>query len=429
MKYDKSNELFYRSRKVIPLGSQTFSKSFYQFPVGASPLFIDRGSDAYVWDVDENKYIDYMLSLMPVVLGHGDNHVDQSIRDQLEKGIIFSLSSELEVQLAELLVDLIPSAEMVRFSKNGSDVTSAAVRLCRAYTGRDYIAVAGYHGWHDWYIATTSRDIGIPDDVKRMSLSFKFNDIESLEELFKKYPNSIAGVILEPAGVCDPDAGFLEDVRSITDQYGSVLIFDEIVTGFRIDIGGAQNKYGVLPDLSVFGKAMANGMPISAIVGKRRIMKLLEEVFFSGTFGGEILSIVAAITTINKLIDNDAPSVFHSLGQHISKNVSDIIDELYLQDVVNMAGTDWWPRINVEAYKGVSKTTNVSLLRQELIENGILMTGAFNLSLSHNRQEIIDKTISSLRLALTNFSEYLNDSNPQRFLRGEPVRPIFQVRG
>ena len=280
----RSNELYERALKTIPLASQTFSKSAMNFPRGASPLFFERGQGAYVWDYDGNKYVDYVLGLMPIILGYCDPDVDEAIRNQLNNGIIFSLPSDLEVQLSEKLIELIPCAEMVRFSKNGSDVTSAAIRLARAHTGRDRIAVSGYHGWHDWYIGTTARNLGVPKSVQDLSSKFIFNDPDSLERLFKTDPVGFAAVILEPTGACEPEDGFLERVRELCDQYGVVLVFDEIVTGFRVDMGGAQRKYGVTPDLATFGKAMANGMPISTIVGRREIMKLMDDIFFSGTF-------------------------------------------------------------------------------------------------------------------------------------------------
>ena len=205
-----SNKLYDRAIKTIPLASQTFSKSAMNFPKGASPLFFKKGQGAYVWDHDGNKYIDYVLGLMPIILGYCDPDVDESIRKQLDNGIIFSLSSELEVQLSEKLVELIPCAEMVRFGKNGSDVTSASIRLARAFTGRDKIAVSGYHGWHDWYIGTTTRNLGVPKAVQSLSSKFIFNDPDSLEYLFKHNPSDFAAVILEPDGVHSPEKGFLE---------------------------------------------------------------------------------------------------------------------------------------------------------------------------------------------------------------------------
>jgi glutamate-1-semialdehyde 2,1-aminomutase len=423
----RSNELYERALKTIPLASQTFSKSAMNFPRGASPLFFERGQGAYVWDYDGNKYVDYMLGLMPIILGYCDPDVDEAIRNQLNNGIIFSLPSDLEVQLSEKLIELIPCAEMVRFSKNGSDVTSAAIRLARAHTGRDRIAVSGYHGWHDWYIGTTARNLGVPKSVQDLSSKFIFNDPDSLERLFKTDPAGFAAVILEPTGVCEPEDGFLERVKELCDQYGVVLVFDEIVTGFRVDMGGAQRKYGVTPDLATFGKAMANGMPISTIVGRREIMKLMDDIFFSGTFGGETLSLSAALATITKLEKINAPEVFERTGKTIRDAVQSIITDFELDDIVSVAGVDWWPRIVVGAYGKNSQIEMTTLLRQELIEHGIFMGNGFNLSIAHN-DNVISETLTRIYQALEIFSIYLKMSNPMSNLRGDLIKPIFKVR-
>jgi glutamate-1-semialdehyde 2,1-aminomutase len=398
------------------------------FPRGASPLFFERGQGAYVWDYDGNKYVDYVLGLMPIILGYCDPDVDEAIKNQLNNGIIFSLPSDLEMQLSEKLIELIPCAEMVRFGKNGSDVTSAAIRLARAHTGRDRIAVSGYHGWHDWYIGTTARNLGVPKCVQELSSKFIFNDPDSLERLFKTDPTGFSAVILEPAGACEPEDGFLERVRELCDQYGVVLVFDEIVTGFRVDMGGAQRKYGVTPDLATFGKAMANGMPISTIVGKREIMKLMDDIFFSGTFGGETLSLAAALATITKLEKINAPEVFERIGRNIRDAVQSIITDFELDDIVSVAGVDWWPRIVVDAYGKNSQIEMNTLLRQELIEHGIFMGGGFNLSIAHNDDNIISETLIGIHQALERFSTYLKTDNPMSNLRGELIKPVFKVR-
>src|SRR3989344_6281565 len=277
----KSHELFKKVIKVIQLASQTFSKSYLQFIKGQAPLFADRAKGAHIWDVDGNEYTDMISSLLPVVLGYQYPAIDKAIRDQLKKGIIFSLSSPLEYELAQLLIKHIPCAEMIRFGKNGSDVTTGAIRVARAYTGRDYVAVCGYHGWHDWYIGSTARDLGVPKSTKDLTLKFSYNDIESLKKLFKKYPGKIAAVIMEPMNYVEPDKGFLEEVKRITHKGGALLIFDEVICGFRYSLGGAQKYFKVTPDLSCFGKAMANGMPISALVGKKKYMKTVEKIFYS----------------------------------------------------------------------------------------------------------------------------------------------------
>jgi len=427
--FEKSDDLYKRALGSIPLASQTFSKSAMNLVKGASPLFLSHGEGAYVWDPDGNRYIDYILGLMPLVLGYRDVDVDNAIVDQLHKGIIFSLPSEIEMELAEKLIDMVPSADMVRYGKNGSDVTTAAVRLARAFTGRDRIASCGYHGWHDWYIGTTTRDCGVPSVVKDLTSPFNFNDANSLEDLLRSAPDDFAGVILEPEGVLEPDPEFLPAVRELTEKFGVVLIFDEIISGFRASNGGAQERYGVIPDLSVFGKALGNGMPISAVVGRRDIMELMTTIFFSGTFGGEALSLAAAVATLNKLSRLDAPSLFRNLNKKLRKGVGAAIDTNELASEVKIAGPDWWPRLVLSPPKGLDQRGFTSLLRQELIANGILMGAAFNFCTPHADSTVLNESLQAFERVFAKLKEYLLTPSPMSHLRGEQICPVFQVRG
>ena len=274
-----------RSLRLIPSGSQTFSKGPSQFVQGVAPVFLKRGSGSHVWDVDGNEYVDYMMALGPVILGHNFLAVTEAATRQMADGVAFSQAHPLEVELAELLVETIPCAEMVRFGKNGSDATSAAVRVARAYTEREMVACCGYHGWQDWYIGTTTRNRGVPRAVQELTATFRYNDLASLEQIFARHPCQVAAVIMEPIGIEEPRDGFLEQVRELATREGTILIYDEVITGFRLAMGGAQEHFGVVPDLACFGKAMGNGFPISTVVGRRDIMELFDEVFFSSTFG------------------------------------------------------------------------------------------------------------------------------------------------
>ena len=426
--FDKTAALYARALETIPLASQTFSKSVMSTVEGAAPLFLERGDGARAWDVDGNAYIDYVLGLLPIVLGYRDVDVDGAIRAQLDKGISFSLATSLEPDLAERLVEIIPCAEMVRFGKNGSDATSAAIRLARAHTGRDKIAICGYHGWHDWYIGTTARHLGVPDAVRALSAIFRYNDADSLETLLKQGPDAFAAVILEPAGLEAPQPGFLEAVRSLCDRYGVVLVFDEIVTGFRIHLGGAQAVYGVTPDLASFGKAMGNGMPISAIVGRRDIMLRMNDIFFSGTFGGEALSLAASIATIDKLRRLDGPARFAALGQRLKRGVGEVIDSNGLKQELTVRGGDWWPAVTATGNGRADAVLVSSLLKQELIEAGVLMGSTFNLCLAHDAEDVIDETLAAWRSAAGKLAEALASNDPAARLRGKRMQPVFQVR-
>lgn len=426
--YAESDALFERASAVIPTASQTFSKSSTQYVRGASPLFLREGRGAHVWDVDGNRYLDHVLALLPVVLGYCDPDVDAAITSQLARGISFSLPTTLEVELAERLVALIPCAEMVRFGKNGSDATSAAVRVARAATGRDRVALTGYHGWHDWYIGTTTRDLGVPAAVASLSATFPFNDADALEVLLRDDPGGFAAVVLEPAGATEPEPGFLERVRELTERHGVVLIFDEIVTGFRISLGGAQEHYGVTPDLATFGKAMGNGMPISALVGRRDLMSLLSEVFFSGTFGGEALSLAASIATIDKLRAVDGPAAVRRAGVRLGQVANSALEEQKLDGRVAVGGQPWLPRLVLDP-GDLDRELFISLVRQELVSAGLLATGGLNLCVAHDDDAVIEEAASAWRTVAERLAVVLADDDPKAHLKGELVQLVFQPRG
>ena len=297
--FEKSQAMLARAEKVIPLGSQTFSKSRTQYPYGVSPYFITRGQGSRVWDMDGNEYIDFVSSLASITLGYQDPDVTSAVRRQLdESGVIFSLPHPLETEVAELICEMVPCAERVRFGKNGSDATSGAIRVARAFTGRDRVAVCGYHGWQDWYIGSTARHRGVPQATRDLTHAFNYNDLESLNTQLKAHSGEFAAVIMEPMNVVEPHPGFLEGVKALAHKHGALLVFDETITGFRYANGGAQALFGVTPDLATFGKGLANGYPVSAVAGRADVMKQMEEIFFSFTFGGEALSLAAAKATL-----------------------------------------------------------------------------------------------------------------------------------
>jgi len=288
--------------------------------------------------------------------------------------------------------------------------------------------VGGYHGWHDWYIGTTQRNLGVPDAVSALSVSFPFNDVGALEDLLTAEPDAYAAVILEPAGIDDPAPGFLQAVRDLCDRYGTVLVFDEIVTGFRLSLGGAQAHYGVTPDLASFGKALGNGMPISAVVGRRDIMRRMEDIFFSGTFGGEALSLAAALATLDALENESAPERIARAGRRLRDGVEGIVDETSLGNEFTVKGPDWWPAVIPSGNGRADAMLTASLLKQELIERGILMGPTFNLCLAHDDSAVIEDTLAAWRGAAIAVGEALALNDPVRALRGKPMQPVFQVR-
>jgi glutamate-1-semialdehyde 2,1-aminomutase len=291
----RSDEWYARATGLIPGYTQTLAKGPAQHVGGVAPKYLQRGKGSHVWDVDGNEFIDFSMAIGPLSLGYGYDAVDRAIREQLEDGITFSMMHPLEVEVAELVREVVPNAEMVRYSKTGADVTSAAVRLARAFTGRSKVICCGYHGWHDWYISVTDRALGVPNAVQSLTLSFNYNDMESVTAALDE---NTACAILEPMIFDEPRDGFLQELKAACQRNGTLLIFDEMWTGFRFALGGAQQRFGVQADLMCYSKAIANGMPLAVLAGRGDVMRLFEkDVFFYTTFGGEALSLAAAKAT------------------------------------------------------------------------------------------------------------------------------------
>ena len=427
MRYHKSEALLERALKTIPLGTQTFSKSLTQYPYGVSPYFIVRGQGSHVWDADGNEYIDFINAQASITLGYKDADVTEAVRAQLDEGVIFSLAHTIEMEVSERIVDMVPCAEMVRFGKNGSDATAGAIRLARAYTGRDRIAVCGYHGWQDWYIGSTARHRGVPQATRSLTHGFVYNDADSLEKLLREYPSEFAAVILEPMNVAEPQQQFLETIALLTRQHGAVLVFDETITGFRYANGGAQEYFGVTPDLATFGKGLANGYPVSAVAGRRDLMKLMEEIFFSFTFGGEALSLAAASATLDKLRRNNVCARLAGQGQKLIDGVKSRIAAHRVGEFVSITGHPSWSFLLLKDVPGVSQWELKTLMMQEFFARGVLSYGTHNLSFAHGDAEIerllavYDEVFPLLRAAAF-------DGRLGELLRCKPLEPLFKVR-
>jgi len=429
MKYQfsESNRLFKKVSAVIPLASQTFSKSYLQFVGGQSPLFLERGKGAQVWDVDGNKYTDFISALLPVILGYQYKPVDDAISAQLKSGIIFSLPSPLEYELASLLVKHIPGAEMVRFGKNGSDATTGAIRVARAVTGRDHVAACGYHGWHDWYIGATTRNLGVPKATQKLTHIFEYNNIDSLKNIFKKHKSEVAAVIMEPMNYVEPKKGFLKSVKKLARENGALLIFDETITGFRWSLGGAQKYFGVTPDLSTFGKSMANGMPISALVGKKKYMKKVEDVFYSFTQGGEALSIAAAIATIKEIEKKSVINYIWKLGKYLQDETAKLIDLNGLEHILKITGKPCWQVFKISPAKKYTDLEIKSFLQQQIIQEGFLWYGQHNMSFSHTRKDI-EALLQVYKKAFAQLKEAIERRELKKAIKGKPIANIFKVR-
>jgi len=418
----ESNRLYERAIKIMSPVTQTLAKGPGQYVNGVAPKYLKKGSGAHVWDVDGNEYIDYNMAIGPLSLGYCYPKVDAAIAAQLKDGITFSMMHELEVTLAELVNKVIPNAEAIRISKTGADVTSAAVRVARAFTGRKKVLCCGYHGWHDWYISVTSRNSGIPQEIADLSATFDYNDIQSVKDALDE---DTACVILEPFVFEAPKNNFLQELKEVCEANGTLLIFDEMWTGFRIAVGGAQEYFEVTPDLACYSKAFANGMPISLLTGRKEIMDLFnEEVFFFTTFGGEALSLAAAVATIQEMIDQNVPAYLAAKGKLLKDGYNAIAEELGIGHLTKCIGYDCRSLITFDAAAGNPLEVK-SYVQQELFRKGILWSGFHNMSFSHTDEDI-QYTLKAYREVLQLLKEAVDKKEVAALLKGKPVEAVFR---
>ncbi len=432
-KRDVSQSLAWQARaaKVIPGASQTFSKSTNQYVYGVSPAMLQRGKGCCVWDVDGNEYIDYVQGLLPNILGYAHDEVNAAASAQLAEGHSFSLPHPVEVELAERLTRLIPCAEMVRFGKNGSDATSGAVRAARAFTKRERVACCGYHGWQDWYIGSTLRHAGVPQAVRDLTHPFPYNDLAALDALLGAHPGEFAAVIMEPFNFFQPAPGYLQSVKDLAHQHGALLIFDEICCGFHLGLGGAQKKFGVTPDMACFGKAMGNGFPIAAVVGRAEVMHTFEDIFFSFTFGGEVASMAACLKVLDILEHTDALARMASAGRTLQDGFNTLAKLAGIHPQLECIGDPVWSLIKfrdgVGENGGKDSFVTRSLFSQEAVKRGILLLVTHNISAAHDHVAI-EQTLRVYAEVMKTLAVWLKDPNPERFLEGPVIAPVFKVR-
>jgi len=427
-RYAHSRELLARAERVIPMATQTFSKSRLQFPAGRAPHFLERGAGGRVWDVDGNEYVDLVAGLLPVMLGYRDPDVDAAVRAQLDRGITLSLATRLECELAERLVEVIPCAEMVRFGKNGTDATSAAVRVARAATGRERIVACGYHGWQDWYVGATARSMGVPRCVRALTHRVPYNDPRALEDVFAARPGEVAALIMEPMHTEAPAPGYLEGAQALCRREGAVLVFDEIITGFRLAAGGAQQLFGLTPDLACFGKALGNGMPVSALVGRAGLMRELEEVFVSGTFGGEALSLAAAIAVVDKIGREPVIERLWRTGVTLGDAVEARIAAHGLEEVISISGKPPLRALSFRAHPHASPEVIKTLYVTGMLAEGVLTLGSHNVMYAHDEADVA-RVLAAYDTTLAHIAAELERPGVAERLGCEPIRPVFALRG
>jgi len=417
----ESDLLYQRALGLIPSVTQTLAKGPAQYVNGVAPKYLKKGKNAHVWDVDGNQFIDLNMGIGPLSIGYSIPEIDDAIRAQLEDGITFSMMHPLEVEVAELIRDVVPNTESVRYSKTGADVVSAAVRLSRAFTKKNKILCCGYHGWHDWYIAVTDRNNGIPKIIEDLTFTFNYNDIESVKD---SIDDDVACIILEPFVFQAPTNDFLQELRKLCDEKGILLVFDEMWTGFRVSLGGAQEYFGVRADLAVFSKAVANGMPLAILTGRADIMALLDkDVFFYTTFGGEALSLAAAKATIEYMRKHDVQRVIAEKGKRLREGYNEIASSLGM-DYTVCSGFDCRTIITFDASAG-NPLELKSLVQQEMIKRGVLWGGFHNVSFSLTDSDI-DHILAAYAEVLPILKNAVDSKNVAILLRGEPVSPVFR---
>jgi glutamate-1-semialdehyde-2,1-aminomutase len=375
LKLEKSERLWEEALDLVPGGVLGIRRP-YNFVAGEYPLFIEEGRGGRIWDVDGNEYIDFLCAYGPIILGHREEEIDEAVHEQMERGFCFNLCQPAQNDLCRKLRELIPSAEQSFIVKTGSDATTASVRLARGFTGRDKIIRCGYHGWHDWCVEVHG---GVPESVYEKTLEFKYNDLAALEKLFSENKGEVACVIITPVGhplakpIEEPAPGFLEGVRDLVHKNGAVLIFDEVRTGFRVALGGAQERYGVTPDMTLIGKAMANGYAIAAVCGKRDIMKKLAdgEVFISSTYFPNSLEIVAALKTI-EILERDR--VLDSIWERGTKFLTHLMETIDFQAAhAHLSGIPPMPYITFPADQEKKYKERRKVFFTEAIRRGLFM--------------------------------------------------------
>lgn len=412
-KYKYSSKLYGEARKLFPYGTQLFSRRPELGALGQTPIYFEKMKNAHFWDVDGNEFIDTAMGIGPVILGYAYDKVDNAVKKQIDKGVLGSINNSLEIELAQTIVDMVSSAEMVKFCKSGGEADAIAVRIARGYTGKEKVLFCGYHGWHDWYLAAnlesdSSLDQhllpglnpkGVPESLSGTCLPFEYNNLDQLNSLLKKNEGEVACIIMESTRFMQPDKGFLEGVRQLADEYKCVLIFDEVITGFRMSKGGAQEYYGVTPDLSTFAKAIANGYPLAAVVGQRKIMETQADNFISSTYWSDCTSLAAGLATLNEINNKPVIETINKIGHTLISHMRQMAQEHDIAVDVLGHGFDFTMNFNY-----VDDSAEImTLFIQEMVARGIYTNGVFYPCFTHTSEDVekimlaIDEVFSLLK--------------------------------
>jgi len=430
MKFDKSMDIYNEAVELIPMGTSTFSRNPNHFVIGKSPLFIKSAKGCRLYDVDGNEFIDYSMSLSMVTLGYANSEINEAAKKAIDEGLIYTLSCPEESALAKKITKLVPCAEMVRFFKNGSDSCEAAARLARNYTDKQKILTIaeGYHGFHDWFVASTQRTKGIQKILTDQVLKCPYNDIECIENTINSHKDEIAALMMEPLIRYEPKQGFLERIRELTEENGIILVFDEMKTGFRLDVGGGQQYFNVTPDLAIFGKGVSNGFPLSVLAGKKFLMNQFEDenCFMSGSYATEKASLCASLKALEILERGNAINHIWQTGTLLKKGIENLISKYNLNNTIKIIGLAPMSHFIISNHECANANEIKSFLQQECIKRGYLFVGYHHTSLAHRTEdikmtlEIYDEVFLLLKIAL-------EENNLQSKIEGKLIS-AFEVR-
>ena len=404
----RSMQLYQRAVELIPGATQLISRRPTRFAYGVSPVYAQRAQGARFWDVDGHEYIDWVSGIGSIILGYADPVVDQAVQQQLSQGVVYSINHELELELAEYLVQQIPCAEMVRYAKGGGEACAIAIRIARGSTGRDKVLFCGYHGWHDWYLAANLSDdasldshlfpgiepTGVPQALQGTALPFPYGDLPALQELLQQHRGEVAAIIMEPLRSEEPPAGYLQGVRELATEHQVVFIFDEVSTGFRPSAGGVQPVLGVEPDMAVFAKSISNGYPMGAVVGKRSVMEAASQMFVSSTYWSDTIGLRAALTTLQEVASRGVPEYLQEFGSRLKDQLNEVATEIGL--AVRCTGLDWFPHLQFDEEDTQKQTQLATLYIQEMAKRGCHGYASFYLNAAQGEAELT-QTLAAAR--------------------------------
>lgn len=432
----RSLEWYERAGRVIPGVTQLLSRRPTRAALGVSPIYAARAKGCRIWDVDGNEYVDWVSGVGPIILGYADEVVDEAVKEQIGRGSIYTLVHEKSVELAEELVRLIPSAQMVRYAKGGGEACAVAVRIARGVTGKDRVLFCGYHGWHDWYLAANLggqrldehllpgiEPIGVPRGLEGTAIPFRYGDLGMLEDLLKQHAGQTACIIMEPMRTELPPPGFLEGVRHLATRHGVVLIFDEVSSGFRIALGGAQEYTGVVPDMSVFAKAISNGYPMAAVVGKREFMEPAARMFISSAYWDDNIGLAAALATLRELERRQAPAYFEKLGDEFKQRIDRAAQEAGLD--ARCVGVAAHPGIRFAVEDPVALKKVHTLFIQENARRGVILPPGFFFNCAHD-EAALERTEAAVRHSFAIIREGLEKDCLDQLLESPLQEDLFR---